>query len=333
MDKEYQKQRIEKSQKFLLKLLHLHIGNYYPLRKYLGINYEGKVDEITNLSIAYDTKDLGDERIQQTRTYQSPDLGYKLNLLLDKIPQLALLPALLQPAYGLAALAFFFLTQTTYQPSDKDSFMDQNSPGAWSGSYNYLKLQGVTNYIFRSILEFIISDIPEGADISAANLQLYYYNYVSTNPNRIVVWAYKVTRTNWSEAHVGWTSYKTGSNWTTAGGDYVTSDPSGGSTAFASGYGWLSWNVLAICQDADGSSLPLEVLIKFENEAQGTASLVSFYSSRYTGDTSNRPKLTVTYTVAAGPANLKSYNGLAIASMKSIMGLGIADIKSINGLA
>ena len=36
---------------------------------------------------------------------------------------------------------------------------------------------------------------------------------------------------------------------------------------------------------------------------------------------------------AAGPANLKSYNGLAIASMKSIMGLGIADIKSINGLA
>ena len=35
---------------------------------------------------------------------------------------------------------------------------------------------------------------------------------------------------------------------------------------------------------------------------------------------------------AAGPANLKSYNGLAIASMKSIMGLGIADIKSVNGL-
>ena len=33
-----------------------------------------------------------------------------------------------------------------------------------------------------------------------------------------------------------------------------------------------------------------------------------------------------------GPANLKYYNGLAIASMKSIMGLGIADIKSVNGL-
>ena len=38
-------------------------------------------------------------------------------------------------------------------------------------------------------------------------------------------------------------------------------------------------------------------------------------------------------TSAVGPANLKSYNGLAKASMKSIMGLAIADIKSINGLA
>ena len=37
-------------------------------------------------------------------------------------------------------------------------------------------------------------------------------------------------------------------------------------------------------------------------------------------------------TSISGPANLKSYNGLAIASMKSIMGLGIEDIKSVNGV-
>jgi len=41
----------------------------------------------------------------------------------------------------------------------------------------------------------------------------------------------------------------------------------------------------------------------------------------------------VYYTEAAsGPANLKSYNGLAKASIKSINGLAIASIKSINGL-
>ena len=54
--------------------------------------------------------------------------------------------------------------------------------------------------------------------------------------------------------------------------------------------------------------------------------------SQYYRWATGNPKLTVTYTVPSGPANLKSYNGLAIASMKSIMGLGIADIKSVNGL-
>ena len=38
------------------------------------------------------------------------------------------------------------------------------------------------------------------------------------------------------------------------------------------------------------------------------------------------------YSDVVGPANLKSYNGLALASIKSINGVAIADIKSINGL-
>jgi hypothetical protein len=39
------------------------------------------------------------------------------------------------------------------------------------------------------------------------------------------------------------------------------------------------------------------------------------------------------YPFAVGPANLKSFNGLAKASIKSINGLAIASIKSVNGLA
>jgi len=37
ISQDYQKERIKNNQKFLLKLLHLHIGNYYPLRKWLGV--------------------------------------------------------------------------------------------------------------------------------------------------------------------------------------------------------------------------------------------------------------------------------------------------------
>ena len=63
----------------------------------------------------------------------------------------------------------------------------------------------------------------------------------------------------------------------------------------------------------------------------------NFYANRrgysYNESADYAPKLTVTYTVPSGPANLKSYNGLAIASMKSIMGLGIADVKSVNGVS
>jgi len=41
----------------------------------------------------------------------------------------------------------------------------------------------------------------------------------------------------------------------------------------------------------------------------------------------------IQYPFAVGPANLKSFNGLAKASIKSINGLAIASVKSVNGLA
>ena len=55
------------------------------------------------------------------------------------------------------------------------------------------------------------------------------------------------------------------------------------------------------------------------------------YFSEQTG-TSNDPKLVITYTAAAGPANLKSFNGVAKASIKSINGTAIGSIKSVNGV-
>jgi len=37
-------------------------------------------------------------------------------------------------------------------------------------------------------------------------------------------------------------------------------------------------------------------------------------------------------TSAAGPANVKSWNGVALADIKSINGISISSIKSVNGL-
>ena len=48
--------------------------------------------------------------------------------------------------------------------------------------------------------------------------------------------------------------------------------------------------------------------------------------------TTTDPKLVITYTIPSGPANLKTFNGLATASIKTINGLAIASVKSVNGM-
>jgi len=294
---DYLKTRIKQKQKFLVSLLNLHIGSYFPLRKWLGIAYKGKIDEVSHLSFAYNTKYFKDGRIQQTRDYQHPDLGWKLNLVLDRIPQLILLPALLQPTFRLASVLLFSLTTTTYQPPTKDTLIYQNAPTTNYGSSVTFSCSPQTNYVSRSMIEFVISDIPAGAVFSAATLQLYYFLWENLNPVGKTVWAYKLTRTDWVESQATWNIYKTGSNWTTAGGDYVTSNPAGGSITVPASYGWLSFDTLAIVQDAYGVSNPVEYLMKYELENTASGYWVEFRSKEYTTDTTLRPKLTVTYTV------------------------------------
>ena len=294
--KDYQAKQIKKHQKFLLKLLHLHIGNYYPLRQWLGIDYKGKINEITNLSIAYNAKKVK-KGYQITRTYQSSDLGYKLNLILDKIPQLALLPALLQPAYGLGALAFFFLTEKTYQPSTKDTYMYVITPNTNYNDEYSLSLRDVLGQTQRALLEFDISDIPADATFSQGDFSLTYYSYSGTNPSGKTVLIYKMTHPDWVEAQATWNIYKTGSAWTVAGGDYVTTNPSGGGANIPAEYGLVTWDIQAIIENAYSVPQNVELLMKYQTEglSSGGSSSV-FYSNSYWVP-SGRPKLTVTYTV------------------------------------
>lgn len=52
----------------------------------------------------------------------------------------------------------------------------------------------------------------------------------------------------------------------------------------------------------------------------------------YDGQEYSAPMLHVEYTTTAGPANVKTWNGLALSSVKTINGLAIASVKSINGI-
>jgi len=312
----YLKQRIEKNQKFLLKLLNLHIGSYFPLRKYLGISYKGKIDEISHLSFAYNTKYFKKGRIQQTREYQQPDLGYKLNLVLDKIPQLVLLPALLQPAFRLASVLLFSLTTTTYQPSTKDAFLYSAVPNTNYGTLTRLCTASYTT----NVIHFDTTDIPAGATFSQGDLLLYCY----AAGNSATTYLRRLTQLGWTEAGVTWNKYDGTNAWATAGGDSTTTNQTSITLA---GTGWHTWSSYALIQDCyDNQSKNVHLHIPANTDANGA----NHYSRDYTTDTSLRPKLTVTYTVPSGPANLKTYNTNAKANIKSINTNTIANCKSLN---
>ena len=191
------------------------------------------------------------------------------------------------------------MTTLTLYPA-KDTCLEKAHPDSNKGAGDYLTLWDNYSTTWRAIPEFALSDIPAGATISSATLRLYYYFYSAANPVGKTVWAYKLTRTDWVELEATWNAYKTGSSWTAAGGDYVTSSPAGGSTVFPASYDWMSWNVLAIVQDAYTNGIPAEFLVKFANEiwSGGIDSYAVFHSKEYG---SLIPELVIEYTVPAKP--------------------------------
>lgn len=193
--------------------------------------------------------------------------------------------------------------EVTKQPSDADNCLNETAPNQNYGTLTYIMLGSYENLRRRGIDKFDFSaDIPAGATINSATFSLYYYgNYV--DPVGRTYWAYKLTRTDWTELGSTWNKYDGTNNWTTAGGDYVTSDPAGGSAVVPATFGWMNWDVQAIVQDAvDNVGRVAHFLIRDETEGAGANFISYFYSKEYTTDTSLRPKLYIDYTAEAPPA-------------------------------
>jgi hypothetical protein len=203
------------------------------------------------------------------------------------------------------------------QPSDKDALIWEYYPDSTYGDGETLTIIDRDGYIERSILEFDLSSMPYGATIISAVLYIYYYGNNGWSPEGETVYAYKLTRTDWVEAQATWNSYKTGSAWTTPGSDYVTSNPSGGSAVMPGAFGWVSFNVLAIVNDAITNSNPAEFLCKYETES-GDRREAYFHSNGYTTDTSKCPKLVITYTIATPSFILDMIPDIPIATAQAV---------------
>ena len=114
-----------------------------------------------------------------------------------------------------------------------------------------------------------------------ATLSLNYFSWGTNDPVGKTIYFYKLTRTDWHETQSTWNIYKTGNNWTTPGGDYVTSSPAGASQVAPAGYGWVAWDVLVLLDESLGASKDLELLLKFDDEASAAYTAMAFRSKEY----------------------------------------------------
>lgn len=186
----------------------------------------------------------------------------------------------------------------TIQPSNIDNWLIQNAPTTNFGDSTdlYLRsLNGSSN--IRPILKFDFSALPAGAVISAATSSLYNYGR-GADPVGRTYWAYELTQTAWVELESTWNSYKTGSAWAAAGGDYTTGD--GASLVVPVSLGWMDWNVLALVNHFQSTHAKVaNFLMKDGTEDSAEGYIAYFHSNNYTTNLTLRPKLVLEYTVVS----------------------------------
>lgn len=94
----------------------------------------------------------------------------------------------------------------TFYPTD-DVYIDMNNPNNNQGSDVDLKISnryGATPDWERDLLfKFDISSIPSGTIIDSATLNIFYYQYLDTNPAGRELTLYRIT-SNWNEDSVTW---------------------------------------------------------------------------------------------------------------------------------
>jgi len=187
----------------------------------------------------------------------------------------------------------------TIQPSDIDALIQQSGPNTNSGANAYLLIYPNVDDIIRSILKFDFSALPAGAIISAATLSLYFIGNFVNSPDGRTYWAYELTQTGWVELEATWNSYKTGSVWAAAGGDYITDN--GASVVMPTQGHWVDWNVLALVQHFQSAHAKIaHFLIRDGTEGVEVQKGAYLCSNNYTTDPTLCPKLVITYTLAGG---------------------------------
>jgi len=140
-----------------------------------------------------------------------------------------------------------------------------------------------TTAIVRSYIKFNLSSVPGNARVIDADLKLYKYGTYGFDD--FVVALYNVT-SDWDESTIDWDSQPTSST-----------EPEITNIITASATTWESWDIDTLVQGwLDGTVTNYGMLLKDTDESLFDT-VVLFYSSDYTTDTTKRPKLEIDYYI------------------------------------
>lgn len=156
----------------------------------------------------------------------------------------------------------------------------------------------ISELTFRELIKFNVSSIPSGSNITSAAVSLYCHGGYTTSDKTIK--AHRLTQ-EWVEGEVTAIIRKTGTNWSTKGGDGDYSATETASTNVSVYSSWYDWNIKSDVEAWVGGGANYGNI--FIGNESDTLSRKMFRSSDYTGDITQRPKLAVVY--AAGGALLK----------------------------
>jgi len=181
----------------------------------------------------------------------------------------------------------------TLQSCDIDAALRQAAPDTNFGTQlHVISRDGDRNA--RGVLQFDISSLESGSTITGATLYLFVYGHESYPAAGRTYWVYRLTQYGWVENTVTWNS-----PWSSPGGDYTETD---GANATVPEIGnWMSWNVLALVQDArdDRSDIFNVIIIDSQEDGYpGGQALyrADFYPKEEETETTLRPKLVIEYT-------------------------------------
>jgi hypothetical protein len=174
----------------------------------------------------------------------------------------------------------------TRQPSQNDSYVDQQNPNTNYGTSTEIDVQARNNRARRAFVRFNITGIPSNAVVTSANISLYKYGGSTSSRTYN---AYRVTA-NWAESTVTWNNQPG-----------VAASPSSSTTVSSTGV-WYVWNVTNDTQNIiNGTYTNYGWRISDSSEGGGGTITSQFYSKEYMINTSRRPKLDISYIVDTVP--------------------------------